>query len=214
MAPGALPLCTCVLPLLHTLYSCLYSGPQPTCGGYRLCTALDPSPSYSPVSSTPLPLHGRIIKVLRILRGTYDRSEASFGVQRLTARRPRPRSFGPRNGPGALPLCTCVLQLLHTFYSCLYPSPRPTRGGSRPWTLPLPAHRFPRRPAPPKAYYQGPRHAERYVRTIDSKPRSASKGLQPEGPAQDRAMAPGALPLCTCVLPLLLTLYSCLYPSP
>ena len=121
MSPGALPLCTCVLPLLHTLYSCFYSGPQPTCGGYRFCTTLDPSPSYPPVSSPPLPLHRCTINVLHILRGTYDKFEASFGVQRLTARGPRPGSFGPRNVPrSASPMYVRVTTIAHALLMLVF----------------------------------------------------------------------------------------------
>jgi len=100
----------------------------------RWLLALGPSPPCPSVSSTPLPLHGRTIKVLGTLGGTYDRFKATFGVQRLTARRPRPRSFGPCNGPGALPLCTCVFQLLHTLYSCVYPSLQPAHSSYPPCT--------------------------------------------------------------------------------
>ena len=54
------------------------------------------------------------------------------------------------------------------------------------------------------------------VRTIDSRPRSVSKGLQLEDLAQarlDHVNTPESPRLCTCVLQLLYMLYSCLYPS-
>ena len=74
---------------------------------------------------------------------TYDRFKASFGVQRLTAQILAQARLDRVTTPEATPLCTCILQLLYTLYSCLYPSLQPACGGSRPWTPPLSAHRFP-----------------------------------------------------------------------
>jgi len=157
-------------------------------GGYPLCTVLDPSP---PVSSPHLPLHGCTIKVLSILRGRYDRFKVPFSIQRLTAQRPHPGSFRPCNGPGVLPLCTCVLQLLHTVYSCLYLSPQPTHSGY--W---LCATLDPSPPCSPVSLPPLLLHGHTinvlnilrgtYIHTIDSRPRSASKGLQLEDLTQAR----------------------------
>jgi len=121
MSPGALPLCTCVLPLLHTLYSCFYSGLQPTCGSYWFCMALDPSPSYPPVSSMPLPLHGCTINVLNIQRGMYNRFKASFSIQRLTALRPRPGLFGLCNVPRSTsPMYVRVTTIAHALLMLVF----------------------------------------------------------------------------------------------
>ena len=120
---------------------------------------------FPPVSSMPLPLHGRTIKVIGTLRGTYDRFKASFGVQRPTARGPRPGSFGPRNVPrSASPMYVRVTTIAHALLMLVFqPVAHAWRLSALYGLGPLPTG-FLAAPAPPWVYYQGPRHTERYVR--------------------------------------------------
>ena len=84
-----------VTTIAHTL---LMLVSQPVAHAWQLSALYGLGPLPTGFLTAPV-LHRHTINVLGILRGTYDRFKASFSVQRLTARRPRPGSFGPRNVP-------------------------------------------------------------------------------------------------------------------
>ena len=105
-----------------------------------------PPPSCSPGSPPPLGVLSRSSALYKVHTIGW---EASISAQRLTARRPHPGSARPHKDPGATPICTCVLLLLHMLHSHLCPGLQLTRGGSgRFWTLAPspPARQLLRRP--------------------------------------------------------------------
>ena len=161
---SASPMYVRVTTIAHALLMLLF---RPAAHMWRLSALYGLGPLPTGFLAAPV-LHRRTINVLGILRGTYDRFEASFGVQRLTARGPRPGSFGPRNVPRSTsPMYVRVTTIAHALLMLLF------RPAAHVWRLsvlcglgPLPflLTGFLDAPAPPWVYHQCPQHTERYVR--------------------------------------------------